>query len=219
MTKLIEALNFNKIWCTRKWSILTWNPIFFKVPNRHIFFQITVSKVGTIKIENSTSSQKFWPYWSLLPNHTKIILFQNSKISAVFFSSWLEINKINDKINPPDYINRDEVSGTVDMWQTQYKPEHTGFNRKLLNFCQIDSKLSQSLVQALENGAKTWSTWKPIHFDSESDILKVTRMLKTKCVGDNFKMLVTALAFFVIKILYLLAKASGTNIQKMSPRS
>ena len=33
------------------------------------------------------------------------------------------------------------------------------------------------------------------------------RMLETKCVGDNSK------------ILYLLALASGTDIQKMSPRS
>ena len=43
------------------------------------------------------------------------------------------------------------------------------------------------------------------------------RMLETKYVGDNFEMLVTVLADFVTNILYLLALASGTNIQKMSP--
>ena len=42
------------------------------------------------------------------------------------------------------------------------------------------------------------------------------RMLETKCVGDNFKMLVMIL---VTNILYLLKWASGTIIQKMSPRS
>ena len=45
------------------------------------------------------------------------------------------------------------------------------------------------------------------------------RMLKTKYVGDNFEMLVTVVADFVTNILYLLALASGTNIQKMSPIS
>ena len=40
-----------------------------------------------------------------------------------------------------------------------------------------------------------------------------------KYVGDNFEMLVTVLADFVTNILYLLALASGTNIQKMSPIS
>ena len=46
------------------------------------------------------------------------------------------------------------------------------------------------------------------------------RMLETKYVGDNFEMLVTEmLADFVTNILYLLALASGTNIQKMSPIS
>ena len=37
------------------------------------------------------------------------------------------------------------------------------------------------------------------------------RMLETKCVGDNFQMLVTVL---VTNILYLLTLASGTNIQR-----
>ena len=45
------------------------------------------------------------------------------------------------------------------------------------------------------------------------------RMLETKCVGDNFKMLVMVLTISVTNILYLLTLASGTNIQKMSPRS
>ena len=40
------------------------------------------------------------------------------------------------------------------------------------------------------------------------------RVLETKCVGDNFKMLVTVLAILVTNILYLLTLASGTNIQK-----
>ena len=44
-------------------------------------------------------------------------------------------------------------------------------------------------------------------------------MLETKCVGDNFEMLVTVSAVFVISLLYLLTLASGTNIQKMSPIS
>ena len=44
-------------------------------------------------------------------------------------------------------------------------------------------------------------------------------MLETKCVGDNFKMLVTVLAFLVTNIHYLFTLASGTNIQKMSPTS
>ena len=41
--------------------------------------------------------------------------------------------------------------------------------------------------------------------------------LQTKCVGDYFEMLVTNLAVFVTKILYLLTLASGTDIKKMSP--
>ena len=41
----------------------------------------------------------------------------------------------------------------------------------------------------------------------------------TKCVGDNFKMLVTLLAILVTNIRYLLTLGSGTNFQKMSPRS
>ncbi len=40
----------------------------------------------------------------------------------------------------------------------------------------------------------------------------VTSMLVTKCVGDNFKMLVTVLAFLVTNIYYLFTLASGTNI-------
>ena len=45
------------------------------------------------------------------------------------------------------------------------------------------------------------------------------RMLKTKCVGDNFEILVTVLAVFVTNILCCLTLASGTYIQKMSPIS
>ena len=37
-------------------------------------------------------------------------------------------------------------------------------------------------------------------------------MLETKCVGDNFEMLVTVLTVFVTNILYFLTLASGTNI-------
>ena len=44
-------------------------------------------------------------------------------------------------------------------------------------------------------------------------------MLVTKCVGENFKMLVTVLAISVTNILYLLKLALSTNIQKMSPIS
>ena len=43
----------------------------------------------------------------------------------------------------------------------------------------------------------------------------ITSMLETKCVGDNYKMLVTVLAILVTNIHYLL----GTNIEKMSPTS
>ena len=42
------------------------------------------------------------------------------------------------------------------------------------------------------------------------------RMLETKCVGDNFEMLVTVLA--VTNILYLSTLQPDINIQKMSPR-
>ena len=45
------------------------------------------------------------------------------------------------------------------------------------------------------------------------------RMLDTKCVGDNFEMLVTVLPVFVTNILYLLTLASGPNIQKKFPIS
>ena len=44
-------------------------------------------------------------------------------------------------------------------------------------------------------------------------------MLVTKCVGENFKMLVTVLVISVTNILYLLKLALSTNIQKMSPIS
>ena len=44
-------------------------------------------------------------------------------------------------------------------------------------------------------------------------------MLETKCVEDDFEMLVTVLAIFVTSILYLLTLVSGTNIQKRSPIS
>ena len=44
-------------------------------------------------------------------------------------------------------------------------------------------------------------------------------MLETKCVRDNFEMLVTVFAIFVTNILYLSTLSSGTNIQKMSPIS
>jgi len=43
--------------------------------------------------------------------------------------------------------------------------------------------------------------------------------METKCVGANFKMLVTVWTISVTKILYLLTLALCTNIQKMSPRS
>ena len=42
------------------------------------------------------------------------------------------------------------------------------------------------------------------------------RMLETKCVGDNFKMLVTVFTVVVTNILYLLTLASGTNIEILS---
>ena len=38
-------------------------------------------------------------------------------------------------------------------------------------------------------------------------------------VGDNFKMMMTVLANLVTNIYHILTLASGTNIQKMSPRS
>ena len=38
-----------------------------------------------------------------------------------------------------------------------------------------------------------------------------------KCVGDNYKMLVTVVATLITNILYHLKSASGTNSQKMSP--
>ncbi len=44
-------------------------------------------------------------------------------------------------------------------------------------------------------------------------------MLETKSVSDNFKMLLTVLAFLVNNLHYLFTLASGTNIQKMSPTS
>ena len=56
--------------------------------------------------------------------------------------------------------------------------------------------------------------------ESEWKILRIRahrcwwRMLETKCVGDNFEILVTVLAVFVTNILNLLTLASGTNIQK-----
>ena len=45
------------------------------------------------------------------------------------------------------------------------------------------------------------------------------QMLETKCVGDNFKMLVTVFTVFVANILNLLILTSSTSIQKMSPIS
>ena len=39
-------------------------------------------------------------------------------------------------------------------------------------------------------------------------------MLETKCVGNNFKMLVTVLAILVTNINYLFTLASGNNIQR-----
>ena len=38
------------------------------------------------------------------------------------------------------------------------------------------------------------------------------RYLETKCVGDNYKMLVTVLAILVTSIHYLSTLASGTNL-------
>ena len=50
-----------------------------------------------------------------------------------------------------------------------------------------------------------------------------TSMLVTdvgdKCVGGNFKMLMTVLVISVTNMIYLLTLALGANIQKMSPRS
>ena len=40
------------------------------------------------------------------------------------------------------------------------------------------------------------------------------RMLETRCVGDNFKMLVTVLVISIISILYPLTLALGTNIKR-----
>ena len=45
----------------------------------------------------------------------------------------------------------------------------------------------------------------------------VILILKTKCVGNNFKMFVTAFATVVTNTHYPLPKASGTNTQKMPP--
>ena len=49
----------------------------------------------------------------------------------------------------------------------------------------------------------------------------VTSILETKCVDDNYTMLVTVLAMTVLvtNIHSLFILASGTNIQKMSPTS
>ena len=44
-------------------------------------------------------------------------------------------------------------------------------------------------------------------------------MLEKKCVGDNFKIWMTVLAFLVTNIHYLFTLASVTNIQKMSSTS
>jgi len=44
------------------------------------------------------------------------------------------------------------------------------------------------------------------------------KMLETKCVGDNFKMLVTIWAISVTNIIYLLTLALGTDTQKMLPK-
>jgi len=44
-------------------------------------------------------------------------------------------------------------------------------------------------------------------------------MLETKCVGDNFKMLVTVLAILVTNIHYFYALGSDIIIQKKSPTS
>ena len=50
----------------------------------------------------------------------------------------------------------------------------------------------------------------------EYESLPVTSMLVTKCVSDNYTMLVTVLAILVTNIHYLFTLASGINIQKMS---
>ena len=42
-------------------------------------------------------------------------------------------------------------------------------------------------------------------------------MFETKCVGDNYKMLVTVLAILVTKIHYVLPLVSGTKISILSP--
>ena len=43
------------------------------------------------------------------------------------------------------------------------------------------------------------------------------RIMETKCVDDNYKMLVTVLVILVTNIHYLFTLASGTNIYKSSP--
>ena len=44
-------------------------------------------------------------------------------------------------------------------------------------------------------------------------------MLETKCLSDNFEMLVTALTIVISNVRYLFTLTAGTNIQKMSPTS
>ena len=78
-----------------------------------------------------------------------------------------------------------------------------------------DDALSQSIDSAIIEDDQTENTIDESEYGEGS----ATSMLETKCVGDNFKMLVTVLAILVTNILYLLALASGINIQKMSPRS
>ena len=45
------------------------------------------------------------------------------------------------------------------------------------------------------------------------------RMLETKCVGNNYEMLVTVFAIMVTIIQYLFTLALGTSIKKVSPTS
>ena len=69
---------------------------------------------------------------------------------------------------------------------------------------------------------RKWYTQKPkiLHSKTLNRLHRLWwRILETKCVGDNFEMLVTVLAVSVNNIRYLLTEASGTNNQKMSPIS
>ena len=63
-----------------------------------------------------------------------------------------------------------------------------------------------------------WTRYEHFHLIFNACFLKKSglywwRMLETKCVGDNHKMLVTVLTILVAKIHYLSTLVSDTNIQ------